>query len=153
MLVLAPDRASAAYTSLFKWNGFGAPDDFIGLDNFTRLLQRRDLPRRPAGAASILIVLSLVVQLPVALGLALLLNQPLRGRAVYRLMFFAPYVLSEVTTAVLFTHGLLARPTAWPTRCSASSGSDGLARTGSPTRPRCSTRCSSSSPGSTSAST
>ena len=50
----------------------------------------------------IIIVLSLVVQLPAALGLAMLLNQPLRGRAVYRLLFFAPYVLSEVTTAVLF---------------------------------------------------
>jgi raffinose/stachyose/melibiose transport system permease protein len=33
----------------------------------------------------------------------MLLNQRLRGRAVYRLLFFAPYVLSEVITAVLFT--------------------------------------------------
>jgi raffinose/stachyose/melibiose transport system permease protein len=37
-----------------------------------------------------------------ALGLAMLLNQPLRGRAVYRILFFAPYVLSEVITGVLF---------------------------------------------------
>ena len=44
----------------------------------------------------------------------MLLNQPLRGRGVYRLLFFAPYVLSEVTTGVLFTHGA-SRPTAgWP---------------------------------------
>src|SRR5690606_9536834 len=50
----------------------------------------------------ILIVLSLVVQLPAALGLAMLLNQPLKGRTFYRLLFFAPYVLSEVTTGVLF---------------------------------------------------
>ncbi|MEK8104808.1 sugar ABC transporter permease [Micromonospora sp. M12] len=47
-------------------------------------------------------LLSLLVQLPAALALAMLLNQPLRGRAAYRLIFFAPYVLSEVTTAVLF---------------------------------------------------
>ena len=45
----------------------------------------------------------MLIQLPVSLGLAMLLNQPLRGRAVYRLVFFAPYVLSEVVTAVLFT--------------------------------------------------
>ena len=59
-----------------------------------------------AGAAIwgvILIGLTLVVQLPIALALAMLLNQPLKGRGVYRLIFFAPYVLSEVTTAVLFT--------------------------------------------------
>ncbi|MBX6357630.1 MAG: sugar ABC transporter permease [Micromonosporaceae bacterium] len=91
------------YTSFFKWNGFvDTPMEFIGLDNFTRLAQdeifRGDLKR-----GLILVVLSLVVQLPVALGLALLLNQQIRFRSVYRLIFFAPYVLSEVIAAVLFT--------------------------------------------------
>jgi raffinose/stachyose/melibiose transport system permease protein len=35
--------------------------------------------------------------------MAVLLNQKLRGRAVYRLLFFAPYVLSEVIAGVLFS--------------------------------------------------
>jgi raffinose/stachyose/melibiose transport system permease protein len=61
----------------------------------------------------IIVVLSLVIQLPMSLGLALLLNQKMRGRAIYRTIFFAPYVLSEVITGVLFTmvfspeHGLV----------------------------------------------
>ncbi|MEV7225780.1 sugar ABC transporter permease [Polymorphospora sp. NPDC051019] len=101
LLVIVPILV-AGYTSLFKWNGFNLPEDFVGLDNFSRALGdpifQGDLRR-----ALVLIVLSVVVQLPVSLALALLLNQPLRGRAVYRLVFFAPYVLSEVTTAVLFT--------------------------------------------------
>lgn len=91
------------YTSFFKWNGFGGlPTDFVGLDNFRNLLDDEvflgDLKR-----GAILILLSLVVQLPLALGLALLLNQQMRGRSVYRLLFFAPYVLSEVIAGVLFT--------------------------------------------------
>jgi raffinose/stachyose/melibiose transport system permease protein len=101
LLVLVPILV-AAYTSLFKWNGFNLPSDFVGLDNFTRAVGdptvRGDLWR-----GLVLIALSMVVQLPASLALALLLNQPIRGRAVYRLVFFAPYVLSEVTTAVLFT--------------------------------------------------
>lgn len=102
LLVVAP-IVTAIYTSFFKWNGFGgAPTNFVGLDNFRRLIADElfigDLQR-----ALILVTLSLVIQLPVALGLAMLLNQPVRGRAVYRVLFFAPYVLSEVTTAVLFT--------------------------------------------------
>ncbi|MFV2088136.1 carbohydrate ABC transporter permease [Micromonospora sp. LOL_021] len=102
VLVVAPILV-AAYTSLFRWNGFGGvPTDFIGLDNFVRLLDDPvfigDLRR-----GALLVVLSVTVQLPLALGLALLLNQKLRGRAVYRVLFFAPYVLSEVITAVLFT--------------------------------------------------
>src|SRR5690349_1363237 len=37
-LVLLP-MALGIYTSLFKWNGFGGlPTNFVGLDNFTRLL-------------------------------------------------------------------------------------------------------------------
>lgn len=102
LLVLAP-IAVAGYTSLFKWNGFGGrPTDFVGLDNFSRLLRDKvfagDLEH-----GLILIVLSVLIQLPLALGIALLLNQKLRGRAVFRLLFFAPYVLSEVIAGVLFT--------------------------------------------------
>ncbi|MFC7482588.1 carbohydrate ABC transporter permease [Luedemannella flava] len=101
LMVLAP-IVIAAYDSFFKWNGFGGhPTDFIGFDNFRRLFKDPvfldDLKH-----GGILIVLSLVIQLPLSLGLAMLLNQKLRGRAVYRLLFFAPYVLSEVITAVLF---------------------------------------------------
>jgi raffinose/stachyose/melibiose transport system permease protein len=101
LLVLAP-IAVAAYGSLFDWNGFGTPSEFVGLDNFRRLLAD-DVFAGDLRRALLLIVLSLVVQLPVSLALAMLLNQPLRGRRAYRLLFFAPYVLSEVVTAVLFT--------------------------------------------------
>ncbi|TDB75874.1 carbohydrate ABC transporter permease [Micromonospora sp. KC723] len=101
LLVVAP-IAVASYASLYKWNGFGLPENHVGLDNYTRALAdpvfRGDLWR-----GFVLIVLSLTIQLPAALGLAMLLNQPLKGRGLYRLVFFAPYVLSEVTTAVLFT--------------------------------------------------
>ncbi|WP_344083543.1 sugar ABC transporter permease [Luedemannella helvata] len=100
LMVLTP-IVLAAYNSMFKWNGYGAPTNFIGFENFTRLFQNPvfidDLKH-----GGILIVLSLVIQLPLSLGLAMLLNQKLRGRAVYRVLFFAPYVLSEVITAVLF---------------------------------------------------
>ncbi|WP_405146269.1 sugar ABC transporter permease [Sphaerisporangium sp. NBC_01403] len=102
LLVLAP-IAVAMYTSVFKWNGLGGlPSDFVGLDNFTRMFDDEvfvgDLWR-----GLVLIVLSITVQLPLALAIAMLLNQKMRGRAFYRLLFFAPYVLSEVITGVLFT--------------------------------------------------
>ncbi|MFC9536505.1 carbohydrate ABC transporter permease [Streptomyces sp. NPDC056975] len=92
----------AGYVSLFNWGGFGSPSDFVGVDNFTRLFQDPvflgDLWR-----GLLLVALSLGLQLPFALAMAVLLNQKLRGRAVYRMLFFAPYVLSEVITGVLFS--------------------------------------------------
>ncbi len=101
VFVLAP-IAVAVHTGFFRWGGIGPVDDFVGFANYTRLLGDRvflgDL-----GRGLYLIVLSVAVQLPFALLTAVLLNQRLRGRAVYRMLFFAPYVLSEVVTAVLFT--------------------------------------------------
>ena len=47
-------------------------------------------------------VLSLLLQIPFALGLALLLNVKLPGRAMLRTLFFAPYILSEVVTGVVW---------------------------------------------------
>lgn len=99
-LVLIPIGV-ALYLSLFRWGGFGVPTDFVGLGNFTTLFQDSvflgDLWR-----GFVLVVLSLGLQLPFSLAMAVLLNQRLRGRAVYRVLFFAPYVLSEVITGVLF---------------------------------------------------
>ncbi|WP_242427239.1 MULTISPECIES: sugar ABC transporter permease [unclassified Streptomyces] len=101
VFVLAP-IVVAVWTGFFKWGGIGPMDDFVGLANYTRLFDDQvflgDL-----GRGLYLIVLSITVQLPFALFTAVLLNQKLRGRAVYRMLFFAPYILSEVVTAVLFT--------------------------------------------------
>jgi raffinose/stachyose/melibiose transport system permease protein len=100
VFVLLPITQSVYY-SLFKWNGIAPLTDFVGLANYQRALAdpvfigaiRHNL---------ILVVLSLVLQLPFAMGLALALNGRIRGRAILRLVFFAPYVISEVITGVIW---------------------------------------------------
>ncbi|WP_246075549.1 carbohydrate ABC transporter permease [Nonomuraea terrae] len=102
MLVVAP-MVVAAYSSLFRWNGFGGlPTDFIGLDNFTRLFSS-EIFVQDMWHLVVLVALSIFVQLPFSLAVAMLLHQRMRGRAIYRMVFFAPYVLSEVITGVLFS--------------------------------------------------
>ncbi|WP_318217664.1 sugar ABC transporter permease [Streptomyces sp. SCL15-6] len=100
VLVLLP-ILFALYAAFFRWGGFGMPSEYIGTENFTRAFDDPvflgDLWR-----CLLLVVLSLVLQLPFALAMAVLLNQRMRGRAVYRMLFFAPYVLSEAITGVLF---------------------------------------------------
>ncbi|MGP3933542.1 carbohydrate ABC transporter permease [Nonomuraea sp. KM88] len=102
LLVVAP-MLVAVYSSAFKWNGFGGlPTDFIGFDNFTRLFSS-EIFAQDLWHLLVLVVFSICVQLPFSLALAMLLNQRIRGRALYRVVFFAPYVLSEVITGVLFS--------------------------------------------------
>jgi raffinose/stachyose/melibiose transport system permease protein len=91
----------AIYYSFFQWNGLGAPTDFVGFDNLIRVLG--DTTFRNALSHNIVIlVLSIALQLPLAFGLALLVNRGLRGKTVFRTIFFLPYVLSDVITGVVW---------------------------------------------------
>lgn len=100
VLVLLP-ILFALYASFFRWGGFGMPSDYTGTGNFSRLL-RDPVFLGDLWRCLLLVVLSLALQLPFALAMAVLLGRKVRGRAVYRMLFFAPYVLSEAITGVLF---------------------------------------------------
>jgi raffinose/stachyose/melibiose transport system permease protein len=99
----------AAHFSLFKWNGLGPLDDFIGLKNY-QLALSSDVFWQALGNNVLIIVLSLFLQIPFSLGLAVLLNRRFPGRAIFRLLFFVPYVLSEAITGIVFR--LLLQPDA-----------------------------------------
>ena len=91
----------AAWYSLFDWNGLGPLTDFIGLNNYAKALND-SVFRGAVWHNALIVILSLTVQIPFALWLALQLNRPFRGRTALRLLFFAPFVLSEATTGIVF---------------------------------------------------
>jgi raffinose/stachyose/melibiose transport system permease protein len=97
----------AAYYSLFKWNGLQPLTDFIGLKNYETAIGSAPFTTG-VGNNLLIIVLSLALQIPFSLLLAVLLNRRFPGRAIFRLIFFLPYVLSEAVTGVVFT--LLLQP-------------------------------------------
>jgi raffinose/stachyose/melibiose transport system permease protein len=103
----------AAWYSGFNWNGFGSPTRWIGFDNYRFVFDTRGF-----GTAFrnnlLIIAVSLVIQLPLALTLALILADKFRGSVALRMLFFLPYVLAEVATGLIFSfiydgnYGLLA---------------------------------------------
>ncbi|MFI2710917.1 carbohydrate ABC transporter permease [Micromonospora sp. NPDC018662] len=98
--VLVP-MGFAFYYSLFRWRGVGPPTEFVGLKNYTLAFQDPiflDALRNNA----IVVFGSLLVQGPLALGVALLLNRRFRGRGAFRLLAFVPYVLAEVTVGIMW---------------------------------------------------
>jgi raffinose/stachyose/melibiose transport system permease protein len=94
--------AQAAYMSLFKWNGLGPLEDFVGVKNFIRMFEHEPF-RQALVHVLVIIVLSITLQLPLALGLAILIGRKLPGRVFFRTVFFLPYILSEAITAVLWS--------------------------------------------------
>lgn len=105
LFVLMP-IVQSLYFSFYNWDGFGPPTDFIGMGNYTRLLNHSVFQLSLANTLTIM-VLSLVVQLPLALGLALLVGRgKLHGKRFFRAMLFIPYVFSEVITAIIWRYVL-----------------------------------------------
>jgi raffinose/stachyose/melibiose transport system permease protein len=96
--VLLPVALAAVY-SFFRWNGLEALTDFIGLENYRRALSD-PVFIGAIGHNLFIVVLSLIVQGPIAIAIALLLNRKLRGRTFFRVIIFIPYVLSEVIAAL-----------------------------------------------------
>ena len=85
----------AAYYGFFSWKGYGPPTDFVGLHNYKVILTDPTFHDALWHNFTI-VVLSLVMQGPLAIGLALLLNRRLRWQSTIRVLIFVPYVISEV---------------------------------------------------------
>jgi len=91
--------ALAAYYGFYKWSGFGAPVDFVGLRNYTTILTDPAF-HEALGHNAFIVIGSLVLQGPLALGLALLLNRKMRAQSLIRVLIFVPYVISEVVVGL-----------------------------------------------------
>jgi raffinose/stachyose/melibiose transport system permease protein len=93
--------AEAGWYSFFNWNGYGAPSEFVGLRNYKQLIGT------PAFLTALtnnllIIAVSMLVQLPLALFLANLVSNRIRGAVTFRLIFFLPYVLADVAAGLIW---------------------------------------------------
>jgi len=113
----------AAYYGMFNWTGYGPLSDFTGLHNY-KLVLEDPVFRSSLFHNLIIAVLSLLIQLPVSIAIALLLNRRMRGGSFLRMAVFAPYVVSQATTAVLWL--LLLQPGGFVDELMKSVGLGGL---------------------------
>lgn len=86
------------YYSFMDWNGFGSMK-FVGLQNFI------DIAKDPIFWKSVknnlfVVIASVFGQIPIALGLALLLNRKLKGAKIFRTIGFMPVVISTVVISL-----------------------------------------------------
>lgn len=92
---------SGLYLATLRWDGIADPK-FIGLDNFRRMTH--DTKLVDAFQHNLVYAAGTVTgKILISLGLALLLNQSMRGRSVYRTALFLPVVMSFVVVGILWT--------------------------------------------------
>ncbi len=99
LFVLFPVIFSIVLT-FHKWNII-APMEYVGLDNFRRLLQDRLFWRAILNTLQFLMV-HIPLQIVVALALAYFLNGKIIMRGFFRASFFLPVVISGVVVTILW---------------------------------------------------
>jgi raffinose/stachyose/melibiose transport system permease protein len=90
---------ASAYYSLFRWNGISPRKQYLGLGNWAKLVQD-GLFWKSLANNLILVVASIVVQLPMGLALGLLVSSRLRGARLFKLLYFIPMMLSAVAIGI-----------------------------------------------------
>lgn len=100
--------ANAVYYVFVDFNGIDLTPPFVGLANFSELARDPDVWAAFRNNV-IWIIIGTAAPLVLGLGLALLLWGVRRGSAIYRVVFFLPYVLPQVAVGVVW--GWIYEPT------------------------------------------
>ena len=89
--------------SLYRWGGFSANQQFVGLDNFKILWNDSNFYRAFQNSI-LLIVIVTIVTLVIAIFFAnILIRENLKGEGFFRVIFYIPNILSIVVIAGIFS--------------------------------------------------
>jgi raffinose/stachyose/melibiose transport system permease protein len=102
LLVIVIPTFYTFYLSLFEWNGVSAEKVFVGIGNYVNLFFNDTVFSKGLKNNVIWTVLSLVFSMGFALLLALLLNKSFKGRAIFRAVFYLPFILSNIVVAIIW---------------------------------------------------
>ena len=93
---------AAVYMSLFRWDIVQGP--FRGLDNYVTVLtgSRAEEFWQSLSVTFTYTLITVPVEIAVSLILAYLLFQKMRGRGVYRTLYYMPYITSAIAASVIF---------------------------------------------------
>lgn len=92
---------SSFQLSLLDWNGLGTGQRYVGLANWLRLLEDQ-LFWKSLSNNLLLAVFSVLIQMPIALVLAVMLDEASRGSRLLKILYFLPLLMSSVALGVLF---------------------------------------------------
>lgn len=89
------------YLSFQKWNMFSGDATFIGLDNYTRMIQSAEFWQVLKNTA-IYSIGTIPINMALSLWVAYLLNKKIAGKKFLRTAFFAPVIISPVAAALIW---------------------------------------------------
>lgn len=100
-VLIAYPIAASFYYSLCRYDAL-KPPRFVGWENYRMLFQEDPLFWQSLGNTLYMVAVGLPLGLFVSLGIALLMNQKLKGMAFYRTVYYLPSITPVVATAILW---------------------------------------------------
>lgn len=94
---------SSLQLSFVEWNGISPQRDFVGFDNWARLF-KDSVFWRAFRNNLIIVALSILVQLPIAMALAVLLDKGGKKLQLFKTVYFFPMLMSTVAIGILFKY-------------------------------------------------
>ena len=88
--------------SVMRWDGLSPHAQFIGLDNYRSIFTQDAVFWTAFDNTVIWTILSVLVPPSIGFGLALGLNQNLRGRSVLRALFYLPVIIAPIAVATMW---------------------------------------------------
>lgn len=89
--------------SLTDYNVMGAETHFVGLDNFKHLFDGTDIYfKKSLGVTAYYVLLSVPLQIICAFALAMILNAPVKGRSIFRTIFYLPTIVPAVASSIVW---------------------------------------------------
>lgn len=88
--------------SFFKYNGYSEPV-FVGLGNFIRVFSRDPAYWNSLKNTFLIAGMKMIFEIPLALVLAVLLNNKIKGSSFFRVVFFLPSVFSIAVVGLIFS--------------------------------------------------
>lgn len=89
--------------SLYKWNGVDPTQTWVALDNWTRLLLD-GIFWRAMRNNFVIVILSILVQLPIGMALAVLIDAGGHRYRIFKLVYFLPLLMSTIAVGILFKY-------------------------------------------------
>ena len=88
--------------SFQSWKGiFGTPKKFVGWENYIKVITNESFGRSMANAG-IFMVVGFLIQMPLSFGLALLVTSKIKGKNLFRTVYYLPVILGTATVAVMW---------------------------------------------------
>lgn len=89
------------YLSFHTWNMFSSTETFVGLGNYSSIVQNPEFWSVLKNTA-VYTLGTVPLNMVISLGIAFFLNKKLAGRKLLRTAFFAPVIMSSVAAAVIW---------------------------------------------------